>query len=216
MPYSPPLAAALSGATLRQLAYWRRDTADHAPLLLPEFARSPRVLYSYQDIVALRMFVRLRRQTSLQRIRRAVAWLERHHPDTHLSGHRMEAQPGGRTIVWISADSDYFDIVEHPGQAGIQVVMDDVFDEFKTSSGRRVPDLTSPAPGVTVDRGVRGGFPVISGTRVPFNIIADLYADGMKPSDIRGLYPGVRARDVLGASELAELVAQNEARAGAA
>lgn len=216
MPYSPPLAATLSGATVRQLAYWRRNTSDHAPLLLPEFSRTPRVLYSYQDIVALRMFVRLRSDTSLQRIRKAVAWLEKHHPDTHLSRHKMEAQPGGRTIVWISRDRDYFDVVEQPGQAGIQIVMGDLFDEFKTATGRRVPDLMTPAPGVTVDPGVRGGFPVMSGTRVPFNIIARLHADGLEPAEIRELYPGIHARDVVGAAELAELVAQNAAPATAA
>jgi uncharacterized protein (DUF433 family)/DNA-binding transcriptional MerR regulator len=211
MPYAPPLAAALSGATIRQLAYWRRGTGSHGPLLSPEYGRTPRVLYSYQDIVALRMFVRLRQATSLQRIRKAVAWLQENHPDTHLSAHRIRAQPGGQTIVWISKDRDYFDIVEHPGQGGLQVVMDEVFDEFKTSSGRRVPDLARPAPGVSVDRDVRGGFPVISGTRIPYDIIASLHRDGLKPADIHTLYPAVGKGAVAGAAELAGLVAENMA-----
>jgi hypothetical protein len=36
--YAPKLAAALSGATIRQLAYWRKPGADGQPILAPEYS----------------------------------------------------------------------------------------------------------------------------------------------------------------------------------
>lgn len=215
MGYPAPLAAALSGATLGQLAYWRKAAPEHGPLLAPEFQTRPRAIYSYRDIIALRMFVQLRGRTSLQRIRKAVSWLQERHPDTHLSAHQLRATPRGKSIVWISADGDYFDVVERPGQAGISVVMEDIFRPFRTAKGREVPGLQEPAPGVTVDAEIRGGYPVISGTRVPFDIIAGLYEDGLNETSIRALYPSVPAEAVRGASQLAEVVARVSAPAPA-
>jgi uncharacterized protein (DUF433 family) len=208
MGYPAPLAAALSGATLGQLAYWRKTSRDHGPLLAPEYGTRPRAIYSYRDIIALRMFVQLRGRTSLQRIRKAVSWLQERHPTTHLSAHQLKATPRGKSIVWISTDGDYFDVVERPGQAGIAVVMEDIFRPFQTAKGRNVPGLREPAPGVTVDAEVRGGYPVIAGTRVPFDIIAGLYEDGLDGSAIRALYPSVPAKAVEGAAQLAEVVAR--------
>jgi len=209
MSYPPPLAATLSGASVRQLGYWRRATRAHGPLFAPEYGTRPRVLYSYRDIVALRMFVQLRGQLSLQRVRKAVAWLEANHPDTHLSAHRVKAVPGQQTALWISADGNYVDIVERPGQVAFKIIMDDLFSSFTTGSGRYVPNLSEPALGVTVDPEVRGGYPVIAGTRIPFNIVAGLHADGVPAEEIAMLYPSVTASDVEGATQLAELVALN-------
>lgn len=208
MGYPAPLAAALSGATLGQLAYWRKRTRGHGSLLAPEYGTRPRAIYSYRDIIALRMFVQLRGKTSLQRIRKAVSWLEEQHPRTHLSTHQLQASPQGKTIVWISADGDYFDVVERPGQAGIAVVMEDIFAPFTTAKGRVVPGLNEPAPGVSIDVEVRGGYPVIAGTRVPFDIIAGLHEDGLSGASIRSLYPSVPIEAVKGASQLAEVVAR--------
>lgn len=216
MSYPPPLAATLSGASVRQLAYWRRDTPSHKALFVPENGTRPRVLYSYRDIVALRMFVRLRGELSLQKVRKVVSWLERHHPDTHLSSHRVAAMPGGQTAVWVSPDGDYIDIVERPGQGSLKILMDDVFRSFTTGTGRSVPDLAEPARGVTIDPEVRGGFPVIEGTRIPFTVVAGLHADGMTSAEIAELYPAVTDADVVGAADLAKLVASNGRRLTAA
>jgi DNA-binding transcriptional MerR regulator len=95
MSYNPGLAAALSGATVRQLSYWRSArSAD--PLLRPEFyvPRST-VSYSFRDVVALRTFVYLRAQhVSLQRVRKAVRQLRQFGEMGHLSEYR--SSPWGR------------------------------------------------------------------------------------------------------------------------
>lgn len=207
MAYTSALTSALSGATLRQLTYWRRDAPGLAPLLEPELATRPRAIYSYQDLVALRMFVHLRERASLQQVRKAVSYLQRQHPDTHMAVHRLAADPTSRTIVWLSADGDYVDVVAKPGQRGFQVVMEELFRSFETAAGRWVPDLAQPSKGVEIDPGVRGGWPVIAGTRIPFNIIASLHADGVSASEIAELYPTVTAQEVRGASAFADFVA---------
>jgi uncharacterized protein (DUF433 family) len=208
MSYPAPLTAALTGASVGQLAYWRRRQPGKGVLLAPEHGTRPRALYSYRDVVALRMFVRLRGELSLQKLRIAVDWLAKHSPDTHLSAHRMHAIPR-QTAVWISPDGDYIDVVERPGQGAFKVVMDDVFNAFTASNGRRVPDLRQPTHGVVIDPEVRGGFPVLDGTRVPFTVIAGLRAEGLAPDEIAELYPAVRPSDVAGAVQLARLVAES-------
>jgi DNA-binding transcriptional MerR regulator len=64
------MTAALSGATISQLRHWRSPRTG--PLLAPEFATGPRVIYSFRDILALRTFVRMRENASLQKIRAAI------------------------------------------------------------------------------------------------------------------------------------------------
>lgn len=205
--YTTRLAAALSGASVRQLAYWRRDTGT-GPLLTPEYGTSPRALYSYRDVVALRICVRLRKETSLQRVRRSVAHLQQVAPDTHLASHQLKS--AGQTIVWLTEDGDYIDTVERPGNLGIRVVMEEVVRAFITADGRQVPDLLTPAPGLSIDDGVRGGYPVLEGTRIPYDTIAALAEDGLGEAEIIDLYPSVSRVGIRGAVELAELVALPE------
>lgn len=69
MAYAPTMAAALSGATINQLRHWRNAQTKSGPLLMPEVSISPRVFYSFRDLLALRTFVRLRQNASLQKIR---------------------------------------------------------------------------------------------------------------------------------------------------
>jgi uncharacterized protein (DUF433 family) len=202
--YTARLTAALTGASQRQLAYWRRPRPGQGALLSPEYGTSPRALYSFRDVVALRICVRLRNETPLQRVRRSVAHLQEVAPETHLSAHTLKSD--GRTIVWLTPDGDFIDTVEHPGQPGIPVVMEEVFRSFTTVDGRKVPDLTTPAPGLSIDDEVRSGYPVLTGTRIPYDTVAALARDGLTDADIIDLYPNVTVDGIHGAVELAELV----------
>jgi hypothetical protein len=102
--YAPKLAAALSGATIRQLAYWRKPGPDGQPILAPEYSATRPIDYSFRDVIALRTCVRLRQEASLQKIRRALDTLR---VDLglgdHLSSYRLVAD--GSTIYL--ADSDH-------------------------------------------------------------------------------------------------------------
>lgn len=210
--YSTRMVSVLTGASLSQLRHWRIDSG-HGTLIAPSGVRGRQSLYSFQDVVALRMFVALRQKTSLQKIRKAVGYLQAQHPDTHLSLHKLKAGPGGKTIVWISEDGDFVDVVEHPGQPGIKVVMEQVFGEFQTEDGRTVPDLRMPARGVTIDREVKGGYPVLEGTRLPFDAISSLAEDGLNDDEIIAIYPTATPTGIAGAKEFASMIHRNDTAA---
>jgi len=211
--YDTKMTSVLSGATLAQLQHWRK-ASTHGPLLVPSGSEpGHRAVYSFEDVVALRMFVKLRQETSLQRIRRAVAWLREHHPDSHLSTHQLSASPRGSTIVWLSDDGEYVDVVERPGYPGFRVVMEEIFRAFVTEDGRRIPDLSEPAPGVTIDLGIQGGYPVLDGTRLPYDAVASLAADGLTDAEIVAIYPTATPAGIAGAQTLARMVSGDDVAA---
>jgi DNA-binding transcriptional MerR regulator len=92
MAYTPTMAAALSGATVYQLRHWRH--ARTGPLLAPEISSSPRVFYSFRDLLALRTFVHLRQNASLQKIRLAITNLRDLGELDHLAAYQLVSDRG--------------------------------------------------------------------------------------------------------------------------
>ncbi|TWD80345.1 uncharacterized protein (DUF433 family) [Kribbella amoyensis] len=190
MAYRPQLAAALSGASVGQLAYWRRADGPAGALLVPETSSSP-LLYSFRDVVALRTAVYLRERLSLQRIRRALGSLRDLGEVDHLSSYQLLAQ--GHSVVLVPQDGPSVDLVERPGQQVTTVVLAEVLRPFTTSGDITVPDLLHPRRSLRVDPDVRGGHPTISGSRVPFDLVAALVRDGVPVDEVGEYYPGVTA-----------------------
>lgn len=204
MAFTPVVAAALSGASTRQLAYWR-SVKTSEPLLAPEHhTPRSRVAYSFRDVVALRTFVYLRSHAvPLQRIRRAVESLRKLGEDEHLSQYSLVAM--GKDIAWrISAD-EAMDLTRTPGQ-GVLARMVDILAPFENMHRQEVVDLRQPKPGISIDPEVRGGFPVVEGTRVPYDLVASLLADGLDPAAVTELYPTVSVDAARGAAEFARYV----------
>ncbi|BCL23484.1 hypothetical protein GCM10017668_53270 [Streptomyces tuirus] len=187
MAYSTRMAAALSGATVGQLRTWRQDRGN-GPILRPELATKP-ALYSFRDVLALRAFAILRQDVSLQKIRKALATLKGFGEIEHLSSYSLVAD--GDSIVLVG-DDHATDLVKHPGQRVI-ATMADILQEFAPRAGVVVPHLLRPKHHVTVDPDTQGGQPVITGTRVPFDAVAELVEDGIPPEKIADYYPGVTA-----------------------
>lgn len=205
MAFTPVVAAALSGASTRQLAYWRSAKTSE-PLLAPEHhTPRSRVAYSFRDVVALRTFVYLRShdEVPLQRIRRAVESLRRLGASEHLSQYSLVAM--GRDVAWrISAD-EAIDLTHTPGQ-GVLARMVDILAPFENMHRQEVVDLRQPKPGISIDPEIRGGFPVVEGTRVPYDLVASLMEDGLAPAAIAELYPTVSVDAARGAAEFARYV----------
>jgi uncharacterized protein (DUF433 family)/DNA-binding transcriptional MerR regulator len=211
--YSPELAAALSGASVRQLSYWRSSKSEEGPLLKPEFHKPrSRVSYSFQDVVALRTFIYLRvHDVSLQRVRKAVKALRKMGETQHLSRYRLVAV--GRDVVWKISGEEAVALAGEPGQQVIAEMVD-VLAAFAGAHGRTVVPLLQPQHGVRVDPEVRGGYPVIDGTRVPYDLVAGLLMDGMEPREVAAFYPSVAPSAAAGALAFAEYVgAHNGAEA---
>jgi uncharacterized protein (DUF433 family) len=188
MAYSTRMAAALSGATVGQLRTWRQDRGN-GPILRPELAANP-ALYSFRDVLALRAFAQLRQDVSLQKIRKALANLKKIGEVDHLSSYSLVTD--GDSIVLVGDDDHATDLVKRPGQRVI-ATMADILQEFAPRAGVVVPHLLHPKQHVSVDPGTQGGQPVITGTRIPFDVVAELMEDGIPPEKIADYYPGVTA-----------------------
>lgn len=207
MAFPVPLAVALSGATVDQLAYWRRPTHSQPALLEPFAKRSGRYLYSWADVIALRSIVFLRQEKSLPRIRKAVQTLRNLEADEweHLSRYKLAAT--GDSIVVLTPSGAVLDVGSHPGTILSEVLMRDVLDAFRTADGRRVSALPAPRPKLSVNPDVLGGYPVVAGTRVPYDVVAGLAEDGYSDAEIVELYPSVKPGAVADARAFAEEVA---------
>jgi uncharacterized protein (DUF433 family)/DNA-binding transcriptional MerR regulator len=201
--------AALSGATVRQLSYWRRKRGLQPALLEPEYRDGRTYLYSYRDVVALRMFVYLRERISLQKIRTAVNELDNLSDPKHLSAYTLIAV--GNTIIWMEPNSDpaerdhYVDLVGRPGQTVIAAAMEEVLSSFKTES-RKVLPFPRPLPRISSNPDILGGFPVVHGTRVPYDLVAGLIRDNVSAAEIKSFYPSVNASGALDAERFAAYV----------
>lgn len=204
MPYPSPVAAALSGASLGQLQYWR--AGGDSALLAPELPRAGgRVLYSFRDVIALRTFVFLRESVSLQRVRKAVSTLRELGNTAHLSQYRLVTE--GSSIVLLPPDGDVaIDLVEQPGAGRLAGTLGEVFAPFTNQRGDQVVDLLRPRRHLAVDPETLGGYPIVSGTRVAFDSVASLVRDGVGPAEIKGFYPSVSAAGARDATDFADEV----------
>ncbi|HKS98055.1 MAG TPA: DUF433 domain-containing protein [Rugosimonospora sp.] len=198
MTYEPRVAVALTGATLGQLAYWRRTR-----LLVPELSEARPVLYSFRDLVALRTAVYLRTDRSLQAVRKALQTLQSIGETEHLSSYRLVSQ--GRRSIALVRDDGAVDLVDKPGQSLTVVNLGDVLQSFPLGDVE-VPNLLHPRRRISVDPQVRGGHPVVAGTRVPFELVAGLVRDGVSPARVADFYPSVTAAAARDATDFADYV----------
>ena len=203
-----PIASVLSGASVDQLAYWRKRTPSAPPLLVPEAKRSGRFLYSWADVVALRSIVYLRQEKSLPRVRRAVELLRTLEADEweHLARYTLISTRS--SILVRTPSGQLLDLEQQPGTVVSESLMRDVLAPFKTRDGRDVPDLENPRRLLTVNPRVLAGYPVITGTRVPFDVVAGLAEDGVPTAEIIEMYPSVNPESVSDAQDFAEQVAR--------
>lgn len=207
--YTTRLTVALTGATDAQLSWWRKVNADGAVIddgadiddagvfLAPSAFRGGKYLYSYQDVQALRILVRLRQQYSLQQLRKIVTYLKVEFPESPISA--LSFAPVSKSSLLLFEGNDVVELMGVPGQLGFaREVMASVDDAY-VINGRQIPNLKQPFDGVSINDKIREGYPVISGTRIPFDAVAALVSDGYGPDEIRTFYSGVSDSGVEGA-----------------
>lgn len=202
MAYEPKIAAALSGMTTGRLAYWRRTG-----ILVPEVSSTKPYLYSFRDVMALRAFAILREKRPLQTIRVALQNLRDMHEADHLASYRLVVH--GKKGIALQKGDEAVDLVTHPGQLIAVLEIGDVLKAFPFGD-IEVPDLRAPKEHISIDPKVRGGHPVVAGTRVPFEVVASLVRDGVPPDAVRDFYPSVdaaAAEDALAFAEYVDRVA---------
>lgn len=140
-------------------------------------------------MLALRTFVRLRENASLQRIRAAIGTLRDIGEVGHLASCRLVSDKGGN--IQLLTEGQGVNLGKNPGQLQLVAVIGEVIEPFAARAGVLVPHLLRPRPGLAVDPDTQGGTPVIAGTRVPYDAVASLMRDGVPADRIAEYYPAV-------------------------
>lgn len=189
-------AAAVTGLSERQIAYWR-DTELVTPTVDARFTpRRPVRLYSFVDVMSLLTIAELRgRDVSLQRIRRIVAHLRRQGYAAPLVEVVFGVQPDSNrwSVYYRHADGSW-EGERHPGQLVMRTVIH--LDELRARV--RAGTRRDPASVGQVERrrGALGSKPVLKGTRVPVSGVKQYLARGAATAEILAAYPILQPADV--------------------
>jgi DNA-binding transcriptional MerR regulator len=130
--YRVPEVCRVVGISYRQLDYWAR-TGLVTPSIRDAGGSGTQRLYSFQDLVELRVIKKLiDTGVSLQRIRKAVAYLRQH----------MKSQPtsvtlmsDGQRVYACQSEDEIIDLVKR-GQGVFAIALDKVWDDLSSSVGR--------------------------------------------------------------------------------
>lgn len=193
----------LTGVTQRQLKYWD-DTDFFKPEHAYENRRSPYSrIYSFQDVVALRVLKQLRSQhdISLQHLRKV--------------GDELKARSGevwAKTVLYVVKNEVVFNDPETGRPRGIvsgqyiapTIVLERVIgDVSRDAKGlmRRDPATIGK---IGKHRYIAHNAPTVQGTRIPTRAIKAFHDEGFSTAQILKQYPSLTEADVRAALEYEE------------
>jgi uncharacterized protein (DUF433 family) len=199
---------ALTGLSLRQLQYWDEQSFI-SPGLTARKGRGRKRLYTFRDLVSLRVAGELRRVgISLQQIRKVHAHLRK----------LDYRQPLAQLKFFVSDGRLYFAEADtvRAGRRPEQVLASYSIPVGEIAHGLagQIAKLRERRTGeIERRRGTLGGQPVIKGTRVTVGSIQRLARDGASHAEILEMYPDLKAADIH-AALAAESSARRHRRAG--
>jgi uncharacterized protein (DUF433 family) len=120
----------------------------------------------------------------------------------HLSKYTLVSDHG--SIILVENDAA-IDLVKKPGQQ-VMAIMSDVLGPYLNKNDIEIPALFHPRKHIVVNPEVRAGHPVIVGTRVPYEHVAELIDDGVPAAEIGEYYPAVEAPAARDAWDFAKYV----------
>lgn len=189
--YAARRAAALSGVPVSTVYYWARGG-----LVEPSVSRVREKLWSYADLMALRIVYWLRHPkeagtefvpaSPMMEVRRALARLEESNIDIW-EGPQMSRSPlfvasGGQILI--RGDDQ---LIDSMGQSRFDTFLD-LLGPFDAAS-LRGPDLRNPKPHLRIVPGKCSGEPHLAGTRITTPTIAALIERKYGEMEIEKLYP---------------------------
>jgi uncharacterized protein (DUF433 family) len=212
--YTAERAAALSGVPKSTIHSWARND-----ILVPELSSTRVKLWSYADLMSLRVIYWLRRKKTTE--------LGNEIPRSSMAAVRRALKSLGDldAPVWRTGEPTLF--VDESGKiymkppAGRQDIEDrmekaeflNLVAPFSTAEGTRGPDLVRPRPDLRIVPGRISGSPHIAGTRLETRALAALRADGFDDGAIYELYPYVTSAQIGEALDLEAQLAENLRRA---
>jgi uncharacterized protein (DUF433 family) len=203
--YSADRAAALSGVPKSTVHYWARKE-----ILVPSVSAERIRLWSYSDLLALRVIAWLRATktapdgqaiapTTMAAVRTGLRELA----SIDLALWTGEGSPniavdrGGRIVL------NAIPSPEHPdGQAVLDADALDLLRPLAIGRLVRGPDLVTPRPRLRIVPGKLAGAPHIHRTRIETEALAALRRRGMTVGKITALYPAIDIADVEDALDL--------------
>ncbi|HEY3245928.1 MAG TPA: MerR family transcriptional regulator, partial [Phycisphaerae bacterium] len=131
--YPSKIARAVTGVTPMQLSYWAK-TGLVVPSVSPGRGRGAQRRYSLRDLVQLAVVGRLLGAgISLQRVRKAVAYLRRHFPDLSHPLAELTLLTDGESVFHLTADPRVIvDTVRHAGQLVYALAFGELVDQVRT------------------------------------------------------------------------------------
>jgi uncharacterized protein (DUF433 family) len=188
--YPAPRAAALSGVPATTLYDWARKG-----IVVPSVSLERERLWSYADLMALRIVSWLRRPKAaapaspMPRVRRALQRIEDEgldlwDPQASDGGAGSPIYVDGRGRVYVAAVDG---VVDDAGGSLLDLGLD-LLGPFDHGPGRG-PDLRRPRPHLAIVPGRCAGEPHLVGTRVTTPVVAALADRGFDDDAIARLYP---------------------------
>ncbi len=131
---------ALTGVSSRQLEHWAA-TGIVRPSIRSGAGKGSRREYSFRDLVALKVAKRLRDEgISLQKIRKALAWLRRHFPEVSAPLAELRFLTDGVNLFVLDRDpAKLLDTLKN-GHMGIALALGELIEDLKGD----LQKLTSP------------------------------------------------------------------------
>jgi uncharacterized protein (DUF433 family) len=215
--YAADRASALSGVPRSTIHYWARTE-----LLVPSVSSSRVKLWSYADLMGLRIIYWLRQQktdvagadvpaTSMRAIRRALRLLAAlEEPLWHPEQASIWVDPAG--MIHVRGPSG-------PETLSGQAVLRDAIDlvaPFPTREGLKGPNLALPRPELRIVPGRLSGSPHVVHTRLETRALFALNCDGLTERAIHELYPYLTGSQLAQAIDLEKQLEANLAIAVAA
>jgi uncharacterized protein (DUF433 family) len=203
--YSADRAAALSGVPKSTVHYWARKE-----ILVPSVSAERIRLWSYSDLLALRVIAWLRATktapdgqtigpTTMTAVRTGLRelasidlalWTEEGSPN-------IAVDRGGRIVLNATPSP------EHPdGQAVLDADALDLLRPLAIGRLVRGPDLVTPRPRLRIVPGKLAGAPHVYRTRIETEALAALRRRGLTVDKITALYPAIDTADVEDALDL--------------
>lgn len=212
--YTADRAAALSGVPRSTVYQW-----FNTGVLVPSVSRERVLLWSYTDLIGLRIIYWLRQPkrtqgqdipaTSMLSVRQALDGLRKLELPLWTPDNRcpITVDRGGNLFIPGPAGP------ERPnGQLPFQDMLD-VMAPFDTADGTRGPDLVRPRPELRIIPGKLSGSPHIDSTRIETCAIGALHDAGYSNAKILKLYPYLSSSQVEDSISLEEQLSANLLRA---
>jgi uncharacterized protein (DUF433 family) len=194
----------LTGVSRRRLAYWLERGVVSADVDVAR-GRGRVRLWSFTNLVEVRVALWLRDRVSLQLLGKVVRALRRRGYKSPLAEVRVAVLEAGRRklhVVVQGADGAW----EEPlsGQLVMELVLPLGRFQEELHEAIEYERRAARAPGkIERKRGRLGSEPVFAGTRVPVAAVQRLHAAGWDAERIIGAYPGLTVEDIEAASRAA-------------